>query len=119
MKILSSPVDLTADLKRLCAKRADGNGRRESPAVRRAQVSKQPGCPPVTLNFIDGPSRTTQPGSGGNSRSADTLEKYNPPAQVKDAIEHFVTTGGAHFDDPDYTTNNKLVADWVKQVCPT
>jgi hypothetical protein len=47
------------------------------------------------------------------------LEKYNPPAQVKDAIEHFVTTGSAHFDDPDYTTNNKLVADWVKQFCPT
>ncbi|MEZ0352189.1 hypothetical protein [Mycobacterium sp. pR1184] len=47
------------------------------------------------------------------------MEKYNPPAKVKDAIEHFVTTGGAHFDDPDYTKNNKLVSDWVKGVCPT
>ncbi|WP_156738006.1 hypothetical protein [Mycobacterium scrofulaceum] len=52
-------------------------------------------------------------------KAADTLERYNPPASVKDAIEHFVTTGGAHFDDPDYTKNNKTVDGWVKQVCPS
>ena len=52
-------------------------------------------------------------------KAADTLEGYNPPSKVRDAIEHFVTTGGAHFDDPDYTKNNKLVKDWVEQVCPT
>jgi hypothetical protein len=52
-------------------------------------------------------------------KAADTLEGYNPPGQVKDAIEHFVTTGGAHFDDPDYTKNNKILDNWVKQVCPT
>lgn len=52
-------------------------------------------------------------------KAADTLEQYNPPSKVKAAIEHFVTTGGAHFDDPDYTKNNKLVKDWVEQVCPT
>jgi hypothetical protein len=52
-------------------------------------------------------------------KAADTLEKYNPPGSVKDAIEHFVTTGGAHFDDPDYTKNNKTLSNWVKQVCPT
>lgn len=50
-------------------------------------------------------------------KAADTLEKYNPPVKVKEAIEHFVTTGGAHFDDPDYTKYNKLVSDWVKGVC--
>lgn len=55
----------------------------------------------------------------GARKAADTLERYNPPASVKDAIEHFVTTGGAHFDDPDYTKNNKLVDGWVKQVCPS
>jgi hypothetical protein len=52
-------------------------------------------------------------------KAAETLEKYNPPAKVKEAIEHFVTTGGAHLDDPDYTKYNKLVSDWVKGVCPT
>lgn len=52
-------------------------------------------------------------------KAADTLERYNPPASVKDAIEHFVGTGGAHFDDPDYTKNNKIVDGWVKQVCPS
>lgn len=52
-------------------------------------------------------------------KAAGTLEKYNPPPAVKGAIEHFVTAGGAHFDDPDYTSNNKLLDTWVKQVCPT
>lgn len=52
-------------------------------------------------------------------KAADTLERYNPPASVKDAIEHFASVGGAHFDDPDYTKNNKLVDGWVKQVCPS
>ncbi|MGB9306117.1 MAG: hypothetical protein ACLPXZ_27890 [Mycobacterium sp.] len=52
-------------------------------------------------------------------KAADTLEGYNPPSSVKAAIEHFVTTGGAHFDDPDYTKNNQTLDAWVKQVCPT
>lgn len=52
-------------------------------------------------------------------KAADTLERYNPPSSVKSAIEHFVTTGGAHFDDPDYTKNNQIVKSWVDQVCPT
>ncbi len=52
-------------------------------------------------------------------KAADTLEGYDPPAPVKAAIEHFVTTGGAHFDDPDYTKNNKTLSGWVSQVCPT
>ncbi len=52
-------------------------------------------------------------------KAADTLEGYDPPASVKAAIEHFVTTGGAHFDDPDYTKNQKTLSGWVSQVCPT
>ena len=52
-------------------------------------------------------------------KAADTLEGYHPPTSVKTAIEHFVTTGGAHFDDPDYTKNHKILDDWVKKLCPT
>ena len=52
-------------------------------------------------------------------KAADTLERYNPPSSVKSAIEYFVTTGGAHFDDPDYTKHNQTVKSWVDQVCPT
>lgn len=52
-------------------------------------------------------------------KAADTLEQYSPPSKVKAAIEHFVSVGGAHFDDPDYTKSNKLIKDWVEQVCPT
>lgn len=52
-------------------------------------------------------------------KAADTLEGYNPPASVKGAIEHFVGTGGAHFDDPDYTKNQKAIKDWVAALCPS
>lgn len=52
-------------------------------------------------------------------KAADTLENYNPPSNVKDAIEHFVGTGGAHFDDPDFTKSSKAISGWVKGVCPT
>jgi hypothetical protein len=51
-------------------------------------------------------------------KPADILEKYNPPASVREAIEHFVQTGGAQFDDPDFDKYNKLIDNWVKQVCP-
>ncbi len=52
-------------------------------------------------------------------KAADTLESYNPPPSVKSAIEHFVGTGGAHFDDPDYTKNQKAIKDWVAALCPS
>ena len=51
-------------------------------------------------------------------KAADTLEGFNPPSSVKGAIEHFVGTGGAHFDDPDYTKNQKAIKDWVAALCP-
>jgi hypothetical protein len=52
-------------------------------------------------------------------KAADALENYNPPAMVKNSIEHFVTTGGGHFDDPDYAKNHKILDKWVKEICPT
>jgi outer membrane murein-binding lipoprotein Lpp len=58
----------------------------------------------------------TNPGDA--RKAADTFEKYNPPADVKDAIEHFASTGGAQSDDPDYDKYNSLIDNWVKQVCP-
>jgi hypothetical protein len=57
--------------------------------------------------------------SDGARRAAETLASYRPPDAVRNAIEHFVSTGGAHFDDPDYPKNYKVLDDWVKQVCPT
>ncbi|MDT5019055.1 MAG: hypothetical protein QOD39_5215 [Mycobacterium sp.] len=53
------------------------------------------------------------------ARSAgDTFENYNLPSDVRAAIEHFVSTGGAQYKDPDYDRYNKLIDEWVKQVCP-
>jgi hypothetical protein len=54
----------------------------------------------------------------GARKNADILEKYNPPDEVKAAIEHFVTTGGATPGDPDSQTNDHLIANWLKQMCP-
>ena len=50
--------------------------------------------------------------------AADVLEKYTPSASARDAIEHFVQTGGAQFDDPGYKKNNDALDTWVHQVCP-
>jgi len=51
-------------------------------------------------------------------KAGDAFEQYDLPADVKDAVEHFVGTNGAQFDDPDYDKYNKTIDDWVKQVCP-
>jgi hypothetical protein len=50
--------------------------------------------------------------------AADILEKYTPPQSAQDAIEHFVQTGGAQFDDPSYKKTNDVLDNWVHQVCP-
>ncbi|MGX9791807.1 hypothetical protein [Mycobacterium sp. MMS18-G62] len=51
-------------------------------------------------------------------KAGDTFEKYDLPAAVKEAVEHFVGTGGAQFDDPDYDKYNNAIENWIKQVCP-
>jgi hypothetical protein len=51
-------------------------------------------------------------------KAGDAFEKYDLPADVKDAVEHFVETNGAQFDDPDYDKYNKTIDAWVKLVCP-
>jgi hypothetical protein len=50
--------------------------------------------------------------------AADILEKYTPSESARDAIEHFVQTGGAQFDDPGYKKFNDALDAWVHQVCP-
>jgi hypothetical protein len=50
--------------------------------------------------------------------AADILEKYEPSESARDAIEHFVETGGAQFDDPGYKKFNDALDTWVHQVCP-
>lgn len=57
--------------------------------------------------------------SDASDKDADTLGGFNPPASVKSSIEHFVGTGGAHFDDPDYTKNEEAIKDWVAALCPS
>jgi hypothetical protein len=49
---------------------------------------------------------------------ADILGKPGPPDSVKQAIEHFVSTGGVQASDPSADQAEKTIGDWVKQVCP-
>ena len=51
-------------------------------------------------------------------KAADKFGKYNPPASVQEAIDHFVQTKGVQFDDPKFDEFNKRIDDWVKAVCP-
>ncbi|KIU16524.1 hypothetical protein [Mycolicibacterium llatzerense] len=50
--------------------------------------------------------------------AGNAFEKYDLPAEVKDAVEHFVSTSGAQFDDPKYDKFNNAIEGWIKQVCP-
>jgi hypothetical protein len=50
--------------------------------------------------------------------AADVFAQFSPPASVTEALEHFVGTGGVHFDDPDFTEFNARIDGWVKAVCP-
>jgi hypothetical protein len=51
-------------------------------------------------------------------KAADIFAKYNPPPDVQEAIDHFVGTEGAQFDDPDYGKFNSRIDDWLKGICP-
>jgi hypothetical protein len=73
------------------------------------------GCVAVTQANLD----LTAASNTQDARSAaDILEKYTPSASARDAIEHFVQTGGAQFDDPGYKRFNDALDSWVHQVCP-
>ena len=52
-------------------------------------------------------------------KAADIVEKYNPPSDVKNVVEHFVTTIGVQFDDPQAAAGTAALKAWVDRVCPT
>lgn len=52
-------------------------------------------------------------------KAADTVEKYGPPADVKSAVEHLVTTVGIQLDDPQAGSATATLKAWVDKVCPT
>jgi hypothetical protein len=51
-------------------------------------------------------------------KAGEAFTKYDLPASVNDAVQHFVGTGGAQFDDPQYDKYNNAIESWIKQVCP-
>jgi hypothetical protein len=72
-------------------------------------------CADVTAANLDLATASTAEDA---RKAGDAFEQYDLPGDVKDAVEHFVGTNGAQFDDPDYDKYNKTIDDWVKQVCP-
>jgi hypothetical protein len=51
-------------------------------------------------------------------KEADIFAKYNPPADVQEDIDYFVSTNGPQLADPKYTEYDKRITAWVKAVCP-
>jgi hypothetical protein len=72
-------------------------------------------CVEVTSANLD---LATATNNADAQKAADVFAKYNPPADVQAAIDHFVSTGGVQFDDPDFDKFNSTIDAWVKQVCP-
>lgn len=104
---------LSAQVSSTSAKPTKSATETESPSASKPLDSSA--CAEVTQANLDLALAST----GDEARKpADILLKYNPPSSVAQAIEHFVGTGGAQFDDPDFQTNNDKVEKWVKEVCP-
>lgn len=72
-------------------------------------------CVEVTQANLD---LATATNADAARKAGDAFEKYDLPAPVKEAVEHFVGTRGAQFDDPQYDKYNNAIEGWVKQVCP-
>jgi hypothetical protein len=72
-------------------------------------------CTDVTGANLDLTVATT---AGDAQKAADAFAKYHPPADVQEAIDHFVKTNGARFDDPDYDKYNGRINSWVEAICP-
>jgi hypothetical protein len=85
-----------------------------------AQAEPQPTLDPTACTDITGANLNLAVANNAEDaqKAADVFAKYNPPADVQDAISHFVQTEGAQFDDPDYDKFNSAIDNWVKAVCP-
>lgn len=72
-------------------------------------------CVEITQANVD---LATASSADAARKAGDAFEKYDLPSDVKDAVEHFVSTKGAQFDDPNYDKYNNAIEAWIKQVCP-
>lgn len=72
-------------------------------------------CVEITQANVD---LATAKGPDDARKAGDAFEKYDLPDDVKEAVEHFVSTGGAQFDDPNYDKFNNAIEVWIKKVCP-
>jgi hypothetical protein len=50
--------------------------------------------------------------------AAEKLNAFDPPSDVKDAIETFAKNGGPDYTDPKTGDLATLITDWIKTICP-
>jgi len=66
----------------------------------------------ATLNLMSGASAEE------NRKAAEAITGFNPPDDVRAAVEHFVGTAGLQQSDPDKNTYSRTINNWVEKVCP-
>lgn len=66
----------------------------------------------ATLNLVSGTS------AEDNRKAADAIESFNPPDNVREAVEHFVGTNGLQQSDPKKNEYSRAINNWVEKVCP-
>lgn len=86
-----------------------------SPAADAAEPLGSDACVEITQANLDLATASDQDAA---RKAGAAFEKYDLPEPVKDAVDHFVGTGGAQFDDPQYDKYNNAIEGWIKQVCP-
>lgn len=94
---------------------ATGPNTTEPTATGPQQTLNQSACTDLTGANLELAIATT---AGDAKRAADVFAKYDPPSDVQQAVDHFVSTNGAQSDDPDSAGYNRRIDDWVKAVCP-
>lgn len=66
----------------------------------------------ATLNLVSGADAEE------NRKAGETITGFNPPDDVRAAVEHFVSTGGLQQADPQKNAMSKTINNWVEKVCP-
>jgi hypothetical protein len=74
-------------------------------------------CSKVQAPTISTPASATSSASAAASATSPSASDAGT-GSAGQPLDSAAWTGGAQFDDPDFTKNNHAIDAWVKQVCP-
>lgn len=112
---VSSPKSASSTSAPVSTAQASGSDSGASDTATPAARLDSSSCVEITQANLD---LATASNADAARTAGNAFEKYDLPGDVKDAVEHFVATGGAQFDDPKYDKFNNAIESWIKQVCP-